>query len=1043
MSVSVELNGDPGDLGTVLAKVQDDLHRLREKLRAAGDAPIDLQPLETAIERTEQSIKASAEKVIHSYNNRVTILPAVSQPRETRSSEASKSMQQLVETSRRRSPLKQGARATQGNRGFPTVSPGQQFKLDRIRQLLARPSHPVAKQALDSCYGIRPTTAARDSSATKRGGPPPRGQLATGVTVERHATLPRANRRDALLTPPPISNQDAQKGLLSLLERGLIPPAAEIILSPPLVAPRSVHLHGTNSQLSVKQTPVDGSEVGTNWVGVKLDLHVSTSTHSTAKKDLAATRNGCRDSLASKKAAITSILPPEIPEPKATPIVQTPQPSNEHKLVIQNGHVVDSLQPFQEYRQANVQGWFSIERLLQRLEELGNNYALPIIFVNGNRLSELALHYELELKPSRTELLSCIDNGKEIIQLLRMPGRRYKGAGGLNAAAAKIQATYRMYVKRRIYLEHRRMKWAAGVITMSWLMYIKMCQVRKSLKQKRAAQLELMQRQQRTLRLRWLTITRSPRVVVHIPSQGYPHSIRTCLDNFSIRQSLQMARICDVRDPDIEVIYVSPIPIKRELDDYYRSLLGMGPGGDVAMERVHMVTPEHCSTFTKHQMALASVLLYSHDTMTRIRTLTAGKEAYIVSNVVSPDDLSLADQLGIPLLGCPPDIGRLYSSRSGAKRVFADAQVSMPPSQGDIFSEEQLIEHLATLILANLAIQRWLFKLNSHVQGKGFAICDVAKHLECYSWVVRESQRYGEKWDNRWAQEYSMKRVMEELPQILSSHAQPVDRTLFRNWRVFLDQFLAEGGVIEGTPPSDSVTPLTVGLFIDPTGAITVQYTGDQLCSTPYNVWGITCPQTSVPPEQLVEAVRKVAVACQSRGLVGHLSIDFVTFLHPTTLSQELWGIDLDIGYSDHLALFQLLSYITGATFDSGGGRLLVDGGTPRYAVMSSQLYHTNMAIVHYPVFFKMCKAHHIGYDAKEKQGTLFNFIDESHREYLTMICLKDSLQKALDTCSTNLSVIHQEISTPNQQGQTNFESVCVELDKITSLMNENISNQN
>ena len=183
-------------------------------------------------------------------------------------------------------------------------------------------------------------------------------------------------------------------------------------------------------------------------------------------------------------------------------------------------------------------------------------------------------------------------------------------------------------------------------------------------------------------------------------------------------------------------------------------------------------------------------------------------------------------------------------------------------------------------------------------------------------------------------QEYSMKRVMEELPQILSSHAQPVDRTLFRNWRVFLDQFLAEGvaplvhtqlhqthpfhththtcththmhththtqhthtqhththtpnhtgGVIEGTPPSDSVTPLTVGLFIDPTGAVTVQYTGDQLCSTPYNVWGITCPQTSVPPEQLVEAVRKVAVACQSRGLMGHLSIDFVTFLHPTTV---------------------------------------------------------------------------------------------------------------------------------------------------------------
>ena len=34
------------------------------------------------------------------------------------------------------------------------------------------------------------------------------------------------------------------------------------------------------------------------------------------------------------------------------------------------------------------------------------------------------------------------------------------------------------------------------------------------------------------------------------------------------------------------------------------------------------------------------------------------------------DNLALADRLGLPLLGCAPDIGQLYSSRTGAKRVF-------------------------------------------------------------------------------------------------------------------------------------------------------------------------------------------------------------------------------------------------------------------------------------------------------------------------------------------------------------------------------------
>ena len=947
-------------------------------------------------------------------------------------------------------------------------TPGQVMKAQWTARMISAPVHQPsnlnARQLIEQEYGV---LKPKEKVALPPISPP---KPIIGSTVKGSTPLPKMNRLNPRLTPPAITERDAKRGILSLCERGLIPPAAELTLEPSPIKQRSAPLHISHAEPDMIERIADAHELEHTMVGYQLDTSVHdlplvpyTKSQSTARgytagagpRLITANVPPRGKSGASTNKMMMSPLSQMSPNPPPVGPPQTPAMLKSRKFTVSGGRTVYENSEFEDFRKEYGKHWSCILPCLQELEMLLSQYAVPVAIVEGEQLARLALTYKMGIRPSPGELIECCTNQVSILSLMETPGQIYRGPRGFDLAAAKIQASWKMYCDRSRYLDYRSKKHAASIIAMNWIMVMKMTNVRKRLKTSRAHYLMKYRERLKELKTTWPGIQQKKRVIIHIPSRGFSQTIRDSLVDYHNLQNSQMGRICDVNDPNVEVIYISPIDLDNDMQQYYQKMLGMGvdsEGKHVAdvENKVKFIVPDHLDAFPGHSFCLSTLLLYSSPTMKRLKRLIAGKTAYILPGLMHRDDMELSEALNVPVIAPEPDVVHLYSTKSGAKRIFSNAGVNVPPSEFDIYTEEQLFELLSSLIASNLSVKRWVFKIDSEFDGRGTAYCDVTKFLSCHKWALKQAERYGSKWSKRWAQEPTTIKIYGELPEIIYNNLNIVNTTLFPSVDKFLVAFTKSGGVIEASPPSDDVTCITVDMFIAPNGEVEIKGTGDQIRATDFQTWAVSTPQTSISPPRLHSSSKNVAKACYERGIIGYVSVGFATFIDPLIGDQNLWAIDLKIQYTDTMAMANIFQYTTGGKFDEDSGLFAIpeykvmpklssrfkspkERQPPnyRFAVLSPRLFHTNLSLVHYSVFFHMCRAHHIGYDIREREGSIFTLIDSYKRDLIGMAVVEPDLVTALKTFHRNLSVVHQEISSANMPGKNNFSALIMEVDNI------------
>jgi len=398
-----------------------------------------------------------------------------------------------------------------------------------------------------------------------------------------------------------------------------------------------------------------------------------------------------------------------------------------------------------------------------------------------------------------------------------------------------------------------------------------------------------------------------------------------------------------LRQPRLQVIYVTGRPIEEAIVEYYLALLpGVIPSH--ARARLHLVAAHDGSP-----RPLAAKLLERPRVLAEIAARIPDRsKCHLVPYATSVGERDLALALGIPLYGTDPAL-RPLGTKTGCRRLFAEVGVSHPLGYEDVFDIDGIVACLVRMRGAKPGVTAAIVKLNESVAGRGNAVVDLRDLPEPGSPAeAEELRRRGE----RMAFEGDI--VLEDYLRRLGDH----------------------GGIVEERITGRELRSPSVQLRVTPPGGVEVLSTHDQLLGGPSGQTFLGCrfPADYAYARAIMAEASRIGERLAQSGVLGRFAVDFVV-VRDGSGSWEPYAIEVNLRKGGTTHPFLTLQFLTDGRYDAATALFTAPSGREKHLVATDHLESPLLRGLTSADLFDIAVRHRLHFDQARQTGIVFHML--------------------------------------------------------------------